>query len=207
MEKSLQIKYHYPFFKLLFNPKIIMLLIIVNLVILADYLTDYDFNFRLAKFFYILVLIPLIFKALTYTSYYIMLIKTRSIKINKNFLIINNKRIYSWKELEFKLTSYKEFSPASHHAHNAIWINILKKDKVVEEILCYIDGLNLFEINHKHLFKILQNIQKNEIITNNEYKTLLENQKQEDKKSFFYLLLSLILTLTPIILILLFIKY
>jgi len=93
MKTSLQIKYHYPFFKLLFNPKIIMLFIITNLIILADYLENYHFNFKLAKFFYIFLLfIPLIFKAFTYISYYIMLIKVRSIKINKDFLIINNKK-------------------------------------------------------------------------------------------------------------------
>jgi len=66
--------------------------------------------------------------------------------------------------------------------------------------------LNLFEIDHKDLFDMLQNIQKNQIVTIAEYKTLLQKQKEKHKKSFFYLLLFLLITLIPIILIVLFIK-
>ncbi len=184
-----------------------MFLVIVNLVILADYLEDYHFNFKLAKFFYILfVFIPLIFKAFTYISYYIMLIKVRSIKIDKDFLIINNKRKYPWKELELKLSSYGEFSPALHHAHNATWISVYKNDKVVEEILCNVDALDLFEIDYKNLFDMLQKIQKNQIVTIAEYKALLQRQKEKHKKSFFYLFVSLLITLIPIIFIVFFIK-
>jgi len=206
LQEEINIKYKHPFLKILFNYKILFLLTVVNLVILADFLEDYEFNLKLAKFFYSFFLIALVMKALLYISYFIMLLKLRNLSVTNEYLIINKEKKYRWEDIELKLSEYSEVSYSHYYAHNAVFIAIFQNDIVEEEILCYLDARDLFEIDYKDLFALLKEIQNEQKINREKYIQLVEKQKANHKKALEYLLILLSIVLLPIILIIIFIK-
>jgi hypothetical protein len=135
-----------------------------------------------------------------------MLLKIKNIAITNDYLIINKKKRYKWKDIELKLSDYQEVSYANHYAHNATSIAVFQNDTVVEEILCNIDAVELFEIDSNDLFNLLQAVQTKQKIDIIEYTKLVEKQKASHKKALKCLLILLSIVLLPITLIVIFIK-
>jgi hypothetical protein len=128
--------------------------------------------------------------------------------LDSNTLTINNKS-YPWNEITIKLSSNNNFSPGASWLglftfYSSTYIVVYHKDICVEEILCNVDAVDLFDFQCEDFFNYLQETQYLRQIDKNKYQKIVQQNKLQNKKLRRKFTLMSLIIIIPLAIIILF---